>query len=752
MAPEDSGKKRLVRRLISWSLVTALVTLWLPVRADAAFVTPTRIAANGSFSGWGEPGEPAAGVYLVRDATNSGNDDGSGFAGTEADLNYFWTAMSTQNGGSPAGGSNPIQNVYYRIDTLSTSTMAGGHAGKFNIQMNLGAANPGYVDHLLEISVDTTVTIIMFQYQTPYPAIRVFTSGAITGKVSNVASPYAVFADNGGVQDATATGAQGLYDGSHYGVEVKIPVSWFSSTYGGSVKNDGTGAAAMVGAVFSSSGNSLNSVGTPKDAVNDSSGLTLMYTTSAVTGETTFPSKAITRLSFTTAAQSITAGVASSVMTVETEDATGAPETVASNTTVTLTSTSGTSYFATSAGGPWTGTPLNITIASGTSSTTFYYKDTTAGAPTVTAASTGLTSGAQQETVTAGPIAKLGFTSLAQTVTAGVASAVITIQSQDQYGNAKAVTSDTPITLASANGTGVFASSATGPWTLNSVTILNTQSSAIFYYTDTIAGAVNITASKTGWTSATQQETIAANILARIWFTTAAQTIAAGAPSAFITVQSQDIYGNPKTVAGNTTVTLTSSSVAASFATSAAGPWTATTLNITIAAGSNSANFYYKDANAGAPIVTAASSGLASGTQSETVVSMVSISNPLALYAFGAVAVNATRNSGLTYFTVTNSGSAAVNITISGTDMTGGTAWTLSDTATPGANTVGLKAGLEGGSYATVIRKNPVYNMLVSSLGAGNTQRWGLQLLAPTSFSDGNAKSGTITLTATQAS
>jgi len=100
---------------------------------------------------------------------------------------------------------------------------------------------------------------------------------------------------------------------------------------------------------------------------------------------------------------------------------------------------------------------------------------------------------------------------------------------------------------------------------------------------------------------------------------------------------------------------------------------------------------------------------------------------------------------------LTNNSSYAIDVTISATDMTGGITWTLSDTATPGADTYGLRAGLEGGSYNVVVRKNGPYNTLVSSLaGSGGTQNWGLQLLVPTSFSDGAVKSGTITLTAVQ--
>ena len=126
-----------------------------------------------------------------------------------------------------------------------------------------------------------------------------------------------------------------------------------------------------------------------------------------------------------------------------------------------------------------------------------------------------------------------------------------------------------------------------------------------------------------------------------------------------------------------------------------------------------------------------------------------SISNSPTSYNFGAINANGTIATGLNYFTVTNTSGSAVNITISGTDITGGTTWTLSDTATPGANTIGMQAGLSGGAYNINVKKTAPFNTLKSNLAANANQSWGLQLLAPTSYSDNVQKAGTITLTAT---
>jgi hypothetical protein len=127
----------------------------------------------------------------------------------------------------------------------------------------------------------------------------------------------------------------------------------------------------------------------------------------------------------------------------------------------------------------------------------------------------------------------------------------------------------------------------------------------------------------------------------------------------------------------------------------------------------------------------------------------INISNTPSSYNGGPVAPNSTVSTGLGYFNVTNNSGSAVNITIGGTDVTGGITWTLSDTATPGPTTFGLKAGLNGGSYNIIIKKTSPFNTFKSNLGNGASQLWGFQILAPTVATDTVQKTSTITLTAT---
>ncbi|MFA5317651.1 MAG: hypothetical protein WC369_09550, partial [Dehalococcoidales bacterium] len=68
------------------------------VYADT-FVSPATITIDGTFTDWGTTGSPASGAYLFQDASNYGEQDGYGFNWKAGDINYLWTAASTQLGG-----------------------------------------------------------------------------------------------------------------------------------------------------------------------------------------------------------------------------------------------------------------------------------------------------------------------------------------------------------------------------------------------------------------------------------------------------------------------------------------------------------------------------------------------------------------------------------------------------------------------------------------------------------------------------
>ena len=158
-------------------------------------------------------------------------------------------------------------------------------------------------------------------------------------------------------------------------------------------------------AVFSSAGN-LGGVGTPKDSLNNSSNKTIGTITSTETGTTSFIVLEVTKLVITTSAQTLTAGTASSEFTVQAQDAIGGHASSADRA-IDLSSDSSTGTFSATSNGTFTST-LSRTISNGSNSTTFFYKDTVSGTPTITAAenlsSLGWTDATQQQTVNPGAL------------------------------------------------------------------------------------------------------------------------------------------------------------------------------------------------------------------------------------------------------------------------------------------------------------------------------------------------------------
>ncbi|MFH1397975.1 MAG: hypothetical protein ABIH27_05465, partial [Candidatus Omnitrophota bacterium] len=112
-------------------------------------------------------------------------------------------------------------------------------------------------------------------------------------------------------------------------------------------------------------------------------------------------------------------------------------------------------------------------------------------------------------------ISRLVITTSPQTLIQNQSSTLITVQACDSAGNAKTVSVATTIDLSSSSSGGSFApESDPSAWSsdnTSTITISAGQSSASFYYKDSIVGTPTITASEypsVGWTDATQQETI----------------------------------------------------------------------------------------------------------------------------------------------------------------------------------------------------------------------------------------------------
>jgi len=127
------------------------------------------------------------------------------------------------------------------------------------------------------------------------------------------------------------------------------------------------------------------------------------------------------QLAFETAPQGLIAGQCSAAVTVQLQDSAGHLASATAATTVTLATTSiGGAFF--SDAGCATAT-TEVVIAAAASVVSFYYRDTAAGLPTLTATANGLTEANQTERVEATAASKLVVVTAAQSVTAGACSA-----------------------------------------------------------------------------------------------------------------------------------------------------------------------------------------------------------------------------------------------------------------------------------------------------------------------------------------
>jgi hypothetical protein len=327
------------------------------------------------------------------------------------------------------------------------------------------------------------------------------------------------------------------------------------------------------------------------------------------------------KLAFTTNPQTVLVETCSGITTVQVQDAFNNPTSVAASTQIDLASNSsgGMVFYSDSA--------CNIqatfvTVLTGQDSASFYFKDSNPEAVMITAASTGLTSATQTETIEPLPATALVFVTNPQTVAATGCSAVATVETW-AGGTPTTVTTPTTVNLSASTPPGLtfyLSSNCTGP--LTSVTIAAGQGSANFYFRGATPGTVTVTAASNGLTSATQDETITPPPT-KLLFSTPARTTVAGVCSAVVTVQSADATSNPVPVIGNTTVNLSQSTpIDPQFRFySDANCSTTPIMSVSIPARQNSANLYYKGVSAPRTVtLTAAAGGLTSATQDHTMV------------------------------------------------------------------------------------------------------------------------------------
>ena len=556
MIDQSKPRGHFVVLAISWLTLTILMGLLLTIPVNivsAGFAGPSAITIDGTFTDWGTTTMPTSGVIVFKDY-NGNPGDGSGYTGTEADINNFRMAVSTLNGGSAvASTSNPIQNVYYRIDSLSGTSF---RSQCYNIHLNLGSAASGYCDHLLQIFADSTaspqVKIVLSTYTTPYPAMRAFTAGSFIPVVSNIASGYGVFDDG-------ASGALNKYDGTNYAVEAAIPIRWFGTAYGGAISMDGSGLnGGVVGACFTSTG-SLGSVGPVKDTMGSDATTANMFMTFFASGESSFPTAAIAQLVMATGSQSIAVGEASSLITVQTQMATGEAMAVTANTLVQLTSSSSTGRFDISSTGLFALT--SVTIPTSGNSVNFYYKDTTAGTFTIygkESPEVGWINATQQIVVRSGELDHFSVSGTPSVSMAGQSFAGnVIVTAYDSYGNVK--TDYTGLVYF----TSTDSYPATLPYTVSGKYTFTSEDNGVHTFDGTSfrlfsASTQTITVTDGSVSRTSDQITVSAAALDHILVSPEASSIVVGGSQAFM-VEAFDQFGNSRgMVTGSSTFSIDS--------------------------------------------------------------------------------------------------------------------------------------------------------------------------------------------------
>jgi len=199
-------------------------------------------------------------------------------------------------------------------------------------------------------------------------------------------------------------------------------------------------------------------------------------------------------------------------MIVQTQDSFNNPSNIGDATNVNLATTSFAGAFYSDSG--CLARITSAVIAGGTDTISFFYNDTSAGSPTITASATGLSSATQTEIVKAATFAQLAFATPAQIVSRDTCSSTIIIQSQDVFGNPANVTYDFTVTLSTTSSTGTFYSGSTCTTATTSVTMTAGSNNTSFFYKDSSTESLTITASANGLSADQTESVLSASVTA----------------------------------------------------------------------------------------------------------------------------------------------------------------------------------------------------------------------------------------------
>src|SRR5262249_24563398 len=143
-------------------------------------------------------------------------------------------------------------------------------------------------------------------------------------------------------------------------------------------------------------------------------------------------------------------------VTVQSRNASGGPENVIADAVVSLTTTSPPTKAGFYSDDACTVPITTVTLLTGTKTAPFYWKDTQAGSPALTAATPGMLSVTATQTVTAAAASRLDFSTLEQAVPAGACSGITSVVTADPYDNPSNVTASTQVNLTSDSPSGLF--------------------------------------------------------------------------------------------------------------------------------------------------------------------------------------------------------------------------------------------------------------------------------------------------------
>jgi hypothetical protein len=326
------------------------------------------------------------------------------------------------------------------------------------------------------------------------------------------------------------------------------------------------------------------------------------------------PSPAV-GLALTLPAGAVNAGECTPGGGVQAQDAAGVITRVTADTLVSLQAApaASLSFFSDAS---CTASVATVLLRPSEDSAPFYLRGQVAGAATVTAEASGLSTATGNVTVAPGAGNRLVFRTAPLTVTAGTCSGIARVASVDAQGNASPVSALTAVTLSATPNTSFkFYSDASCTAEVTSIGITSGGSETSFYFRGTRAGQVTVSTTAQGFTGTLQVQTINPGPPAVVAFGDSV-ALQAGNCSTIITVELRDSFGNLSPTPANRSIGLSSGGTVSLYSDSGCASFVS---SVTVPLGASSASFYVRGNQAGLYTITGASNGLTSGLVNVTI-------------------------------------------------------------------------------------------------------------------------------------